>query len=96
MVVTRWAVNITRRQTLRGDEKQLAGQYPTHNLAFCHLQFGKLVSAIKQPIWYVYNSIPEQNMAFIYLNQVFFIVRCSIVPIITNLYYSFNIRADLF
>jgi hypothetical protein len=47
-------------QTLQSKEKQLAGQYQIHNLAFCHLKLGKLVSAVK-PMWYVNNnSILEQ------------------------------------
>lgn len=94
VVATRWALNITRCKTLQGDEKQLAEQHQTHNLVSCHLKFGKLVSAVKQPIWYVYNSIPEQNIALIYLNQMFFIVLYSIVPIIKSLYYSL-FRTDL-
>lgn len=64
VVATRWFLSITRCQILRGNEKQLAGRHQTHSLAFCHLKLGKLVCAVKQPIWYVYNSVPEQNMAF--------------------------------
>lgn len=73
-VVTRWSLNITRP---RGDKKQLVGQFQVQKLAYCHLKFGKLVSAVKQPIWYVYNSIPDPNLAVIYLNQMFFIVLYS-------------------
>lgn len=90
------SLNITHHLPLQGNKQQLAGQCLAQNLAYCHLKFGKQVSAIKQPVWYVYNSIPGQNMAVIYLNQMFFIVLYSIGPVNKNLYYSCNIRADFF
>lgn len=46
-----------------GEEKR-AGQNQTENSVFCLLKLGKLVSSVKQPIWSVYNSIPEQNHGF--------------------------------
>lgn len=97
VVVTRRSLNITCHQAVQGNKKQLAKQYEIHNLPYCHLKVGKLVSAIKQPTWYnMYSSIPEQNMASIHLNQMFFIVLYSIEPINKTRYYSCNIRADLF
>ena len=93
VVVTRQSLSITRHQAVQGNKKQIAKQYETHNLAYCHLKVGKLVSAVKQPTWYMYSSIPEQNMASIDLNQMFFILLYSVEPINTTLYYSYNIRA---
>lgn len=73
---------VSQHYTPRADKKQLAGQFQIQKLAYRHLKFGKLVSAVKEPIWYiymvyVYNSIPDPNMAVIYLNQMFFIMLNS-------------------
>lgn len=78
-VSTRWSLNITHHQRLEGIKKQLAGKYQAHSLAFCHLKFGKLMSAVKQPIWYVYNSIPEQNMAFCHFLKICICLEIKLV-----------------
>lgn len=73
---------VSQHHTPQDDKKQLAGQFPIQKLAYCRLQFGKLVSPVKEPTWYiymvyVYNSIPDPNMADIYLNQMFFVMLNS-------------------
>lgn len=73
---------VSQHHMPRGDKKQLAGQFQVQKLAYRHLEFGKLVSAVKEPIRYiymvyVYSSISDPSMAVVYLNQMFFIMLNS-------------------
>lgn len=78
-VLMRWSLNVTRRRVTRNN---LVGQFQVQKLAYRLLKAGKLVSAVKESIWYiymvyVYNSIPDPNMAVVYLHQMFIMLKSS-------------------
>lgn len=73
---------VSQRHTPQGDKKQLVGQFQVQKLAYRLLKAGKLVSAVKEPIWYiymvyVYNSIPDPNMAVVYYQMFFIMLKSS-------------------